>query len=173
MSNVQEYAVEREQEFKQLAERAENLVIADDDGCRDAIDLHGNCADTMAQIDSMLLIQNKPAQDIITANNKAAQTLKNCLLRAELGFHLAVGVHLSTTGAQRIKASTATAYFTENKDKVEVNVVEPDRVPDKILTKKPNLTAIKKHYRETGKEVKGCEVTSTEQEPTIAFRVVK
>ena len=173
MSNIQEYSVEREKEFQQLAESAENLVIADDNGCQDAIDLHGSCADTMAQIDSMLLLQNKPTQDIIDANNKAAQALKDCLIRAEKGFHLAIGVHLSDTGAQRIKSGTATAYFRENKDKIEVEIVDAAKIPDKFLTKKPNLTAIKKEYRDNGKTVKGTLITSETQEPTLAFREVK
>ena len=172
MSDIQVYATEKEQEFQELAETAENLILSSDEGCVDAVDLHVSCDDMMAQVDSLVLLQNKSYHEAIALNNKSAQTLKDFLLRAKQGFHKAIGIHLSSTGAQRMKSGTATAYFRDNKDKVEMEIDE-SKLPDKFFKKTPDKTAIKKFIMDNGKAPKGVTYEQSEQEPTLIFKGVE
>ena len=172
MSDIQVYAGDKAQELEAHAIKAENLVLADDEGCKDAIDLHGLCDDTMAQIDSMVMLQNKPHQDVITENNKIAQTLKDLLVRAKEGFHKAIGVHLSNTKAQRMKSGSATAYFRTNEDKIDMEIDE-SKLPKEFFKRQPDKTAIKRYFKDRGKVPKGVKITETEQEPTLIFKEVK
>lgn len=172
MTDIQVYSSDKEQEFEALAETAENLILADDGGCKDAIDLHGSCNDMTAQIDSLVMLQNKPLQDVVAENNKAAQALKDLLVRAEAGFHKSIGMYLDSTGAQRMKSGSATAYFRGNADRVEMEIDE-DKLPKEFFKRQPDKTAIKKYIKANSKAPRGVTYEVSEQEPTLIFKEVK
>ena len=172
MSDIQLYLDERQADIEEIAKTADNVIIGNDDSCRDVIDSRVVCNDLITKIDNQVYLHNQPLQAQIDAVNKESQKVKKAAQGIADTLKTAINDYITTSGAQRIKSSTETAYLRENADALDL-IIDESKLPDKFFKRTPDKTAIKRYYKEFGKAPKGVEITATPKDPTLIFKAVK
>ena len=172
MPDIQPYLQTKQDEIEVIAKRITDIVLADDNGCRDLIDTRIMLTDTAAQIDSAILLHNQPLQAQIDEVNQRGQGLKKVLQTCADLSREEIYRYMKDTGAQRIKSGAETAFFRENKDKLTLEI-DQENLPEEFWKQAPDEKAIKDYYKATGKAPAGVIVTATDQDDTLIFKAVK
>ena len=136
---------ESKQQITELADRAENLVVNDDDSARDITDMVVMFLDWRDQIEAATKAASKPYQAIITQIKGLSVRLIAETGRGEAGVKGALLPYFEgiieeePLAKPKVKTGAATSYTT-SRDTLEV---DEDKLPDEYFTKTPDTKRIK------------------------------